>query len=271
MEPADTMKETPLSRGMKALWWLVIFQASGVVITLLLFPTQTELFFFWRISPPINAMLLGTLYTSTVIFGGQAVVRGRWETARYLVPMLTYSSTLLTIVTWVHIDKFIPGIKLNAWLASYILAPIALNWFYWRNQKDGGTWEITGQEVLPATRLLALTLGGLMLTLSLTALLWPDPFTAAAPWPMSPLIVRAFASIWGAFSMGPLWFARERDWNRLYPIADLLTLMPIFWLLIIAFYPHDPAITLTGAWPLLTFLGIVLISGLSLRGLQMKR
>ena len=265
------MTETSLSKGMKVLWGLMIFQATGVVIVLLLFPTQTELFFFWKISPPINAMLLGTLYTSTVIFGAQAVLRGRWETARYLVPMLTYSSIMLTIVTLVHIDKFIPGFKLNAWLASYILAPIALNWFYWRNQKDGGTWKITGQEVLPATRLLALTLGGLMLTLSLTALLWPGPFTALAPWPMSPLIVRAFASIWGAFSMGPLWFARERDWNRLYPIADMLTLMPVFWLLIIALYPHDPAITVTGALSLLTFLGIVFISGLSLRGLQTKR
>jgi hypothetical protein len=271
MEPENIMKETLLSKGMKALWLLVIFQALGVVISLLFFPAQTELFFFWKISPPINAMLLGVLYTSTVIFGGQAVMRGRWETARYLVPMLTYSSTMLTIVTWVHIDKFIPGIKLNAWLASYILAPLALNWFYWRNQRDGGTWEITGQAVTPAARLLALTIGGLMLIFSLTALLRPDLFTTFAPWPMSALIVRAFASIWGAFSMGPLWFARERDWNRLYPIADMLTLMPLFWLSIIALYPHDPVISITSAWPLLTLLGIVLISGLSLRGLQMKK
>lgn len=265
------MNETPLSKGMKVLWWLMILQATGVVLTLLLFPAQTELFFFWKISPPINAILLGVLYTSTVIFGGQAVLRGRWETARYLVPMLTYSSAMLTIVTWVHIDKFIPGLKLDAWLASYILAPIALNWFYWRHQKNGGTWEITGRTVLPAARLLALTLGGLMLTLSLTALLFPNLFTASAPWPMSPLIVRAFASIWGAFSMGPLWFAREKDWERLYPIADMLTIMPIFWLLIIALYPHDPEITIAGIFPLLTLLGIVLIGGLALRGLQQMK
>jgi len=267
----EALNETSLSKGMKVLWVLMILQALGVVSTLLFFPTQTESFFFWKISPPINAMLLGVLYTSTVIFGGQAVLRGRWETARYLVPMLTYSSIMLTIVTLVHIDKFIPGVKLNSWLASYILAPIALNWFYWRNQKNGGTWKVTGQEVLPVTRLVALTLGGLMLILSLTALLFPDLFTASAPWAMSPLIIRAFASIWGAFSMGPLWFAREKDWNRLYPIADMLILMPIFWLSIIALYPHDPAITIRGILPLLTFLGIVLIGGLSLRGLQMKK
>jgi hypothetical protein len=139
------MKETSLSKGMKVLWWLLILQASGVVISLLFFPAQTELFFFWKISPPTNAMLLGALYTSTVIFGGQAVLRGRWETARYLVPMLTYSSSMLTIVTLVHIDKFIPGIKLNAWLASYILAPIA-NGFVAKS-KNGGS-EITGQDVL---------------------------------------------------------------------------------------------------------------------------
>ncbi|MBC7876417.1 MAG: hypothetical protein H7Y59_04530 [Anaerolineales bacterium] len=209
--------------------------------------------------------------TRTVIFGGQAVLRGRWETARYLMPMLTYSSTMLTIVTLVHIDKFIPGLKLNSWLASYILAPIALNWFYWWHQKNGGTWIITGHAVLPATRLLALTLGGLMLTFSLVALLFPTLFIASAPWPMSPLIIRAFASIWGAFSMGPLWFAREKDWNRLYPVADMLTLMPIFWLLIIAFYPHDPAITIADVLPLLILLGIVLIGGIALRGLQMKK
>ncbi len=264
------MKEHALTKGLRFLFGLAIFQAGGVVTSLLLFPTQTELFFFWKISPPINALLLGMLYTSTVIFVGQALWRGRWETARYLVAMLSYSSIMLTIVTLVHIDKFIPGIKLIAWLASYILVPAALIWFFWQNQKAGGIWDVTGTPVRPLTRLVALTLGGLMLFLSLTALLFPDPFTGAAPWQMSPLIVRAFASIWGAFSMGPLWFAIEKDWERLHPVADMLMLMPIFWLLIIVLHPQDPALSVSNAIGLLSFLGIVLLGGLSLRLLQRK-
>lgn len=264
------MKEHALTKGLKFLLGLAIFQAGGVVVSLLLFPTQTELFFFWKISPPINALLLGMLYTSTVIFVGQALWRGRWETARYLVAMLSYSSIMLTIVTLVHLDKFIPGIKLIAWLASYILVPAALIWFFWQNQKAGGTWDVVGTPVRPVTRLVALTLGGLMLLLSLAALLFPDLFTGAAPWQMSPLIVRAFASIWGAFSMGPLWFAIEKDWERLHPTAGMLMLMPVFWLLVIALHPQDPSASASSALPLLSFLVIILLGGLSLRLLQRK-
>jgi hypothetical protein len=187
--------------------------------------------------------------------------------------MLSYSSIMLTIVTFIHIDKFIPGIKLTAWLASYILVPAALIWFYWQNQKTGGTWDVTGTPVRPATRLVALTLGGLMLLLSLAALLSPNLFTASAPWQMSPLIIRAFASIWGAFSMGPLWFAFEKDWERLHPAADMLILMPIFWLVIVVLYPHDPApaLSLSNILPLFTFLIVILLGGVTLRGLQRKK
>lgn len=59
METGNLIKETSLSKGMKVLWGLMIFQTLGVVISLLLFPAQAELFFFWKISPPINALLLG--------------------------------------------------------------------------------------------------------------------------------------------------------------------------------------------------------------------
>lgn len=155
------MTEVRLTRGMKILGSIVILQALSVAVTLIFFPTRTETLFFWKISPPINAILLGVLYTSTVIFVGQALWRGRWETMRYL----------------------------------------------------------------------------------------------------------AFASIWGAFAVGRLWFARERDWNRLYPVADMLVVMAGLWLVAILFQGASQPASL-GPWFMAGGLVAVMLAGLSLRWLQ---
>lgn len=264
------MKEIPLSTGTKVLCWVIVLQALDAFISLVFFPTQTDQFFAWKINPPINAVLLGLLYPSTVIFLSQAAIRGRWETLRYLIPTLLYSTIMLTIATFLHFDKFNTGVLLYLWVGTYIIVPLLLIWVYWRYQRQSATWEVIGRPVRAPTRILALTIGVILLSASLTALIWPGLITARAPWPMAPLIVRAFASIWGAFSIGLLWFAREKDWERLYPVADLVTLMPAFWLVAIAVYPHGPDVTFHSMLPLLAALTFVLLSGLALRLLQRK-
>lgn len=264
------MAEIPLTKGMKILSWIVILQALSVAVTLIFFPTQTETLFFWEINPPINAVLLGILYTSTVIFVGQALWRGRWETMRYLVPMLTFSSAMLVIATLLHVDKFTPGLKLYLWLGSYVVAPAALNWFYWRYQHSGATWQVVGRPVRPGVRRLALALAIVMMITALALYLRPDLLTAVAPWPMSPLIVRAFASIWGAFAVGPFWFAREQDWDRLYPVADMLMLMSGLWLAAIVLLQPDPQSLSPGIWLIRAGLAAIAIAGLGLRWLQRR-
>ena len=42
------------------------------------------------------------------------------------------------------------------------------------------------------------------------------------PWEITPLVVRVFGSWFSAFAPGLFLFAYERDWNRLYPMANLM-------------------------------------------------
>jgi hypothetical protein len=74
--------EKQLSSPLKFVLWFVVLNTILGALLLILFPTQTESLFFWNITPPINAMLMGVLY----LVGGAAVsyaaLRGSWAALR---------------------------------------------------------------------------------------------------------------------------------------------------------------------------------------------
>jgi hypothetical protein len=58
--------------------------------------------------------------------------------------------------------------------------------------------------------------------LGVIVLISPGFIVANWPWPTSPLMVRIFTSWFSAFGAGLIWFAFERDWQRVRPIATLM-------------------------------------------------
>jgi hypothetical protein len=217
----------PMSPLMKITFWFVAINALVGALSLLLFPGRTDTLFFWTIRPPISAALFGALYLGGAVAVATVTWRGLWEPARFLVPILVVAGILLTLTTFLHLDTFHGGISLVYWLVVYIAAPLLALLFYVQHERGGATnnganWAITGRPITPATRVVAIVTGVFLLLFGAVTLIRPDLVIAVWPWEISALMVRVFGSWFSAFGMGLLWVLVERDWERMYLVANLM-------------------------------------------------
>jgi hypothetical protein len=261
--------EKPLSALTRIVWWVVVVNALGGAFALIQFPTQSEILFFWKITPPINVALFGGAYLVASLAVLQGVVNGRWESQRYLIPMILGFSLLLLIASFLHVDKFVAGYKLYYWLAVYIVAPIAAIIFYVQHERGGANWDVIGERVSPAARWAAIISGGLLGLFVAFSFIWPEAVAALYLWPISPLMVRVFAAWSAAMAAGLLWFIRERDWHRLRWIPTWLLLIGISFAVLTVIHRGDvKPESADRLW--LLYLGLVGFSllGFAIHGLQ---
>ena len=113
-----------------------------------------------------------------------------------------------------------------------------------------GLWEPARYLVpmAPLTRVVAITMGAILVLLGVMVLTWPNLVIAIWPWTITPLMTRIFASWFSAFGVGLLWFLRERDWSRLYPIANLMTAAAGLDLLMVFIHRNDLISTGLNFW-----------------------
>jgi hypothetical protein len=228
-----------MSLFMKIVFWFVAVNALAGAGSLMLFPTYTDLLFFWTIKPPLSAALFGALYLGGAVVVGWVTYRGQWEPARYLIPILVSAGVLISLTTLLHLDRFSPGFRFYYWLVIYVGAPLLALFFYIQHERGGANWEVVDQAVTPLTRGVAVVSGALLLLLGIIVLAWPDLVVAVWPWPIAPLMVRIFASWFSAFGVGLLWFLYERDWGRLYHIANLMIAAAGFDLIMVFIHRND--------------------------------
>ena len=98
--------DKPLSRFAKVVYWFVALNALVGALSLMLFPADTEVLFFWEIRPPINAALFGALYLGGALVVGYATWRGWWEPSRFLVPVLVSAGILISVTTLLPTPKY---------------------------------------------------------------------------------------------------------------------------------------------------------------------
>jgi hypothetical protein len=214
-------KDTQIALFARLIFWFVAINALIGAGSLILFPSQTDTFFFWQITPPINAALFGALYLGGAVTVAWVSYRGIWEQARFLVPILVAAGFFISLTTLIHLDRFITGIKLFYWLVIYIGAPLLALVIYFYQERRGGNWSVQ-EPVLPATRRLAIITGAVVLIFGLALLIAPQVVLDYWPWNASPLMIRIFASWFIAFGVGLLWFYFDRDWTRLRLISYLM-------------------------------------------------
>lgn len=253
---------TPMTRFTLAVFWFVGINALAGAGSLILFPSRTEALFFWTIAPPLSAALFGALYLG----GGLAVcwlaLRRTWEPARVFIPVLVSAGVLISIVTLVHRDRFIPDLRLAYWLVIYMGAPLLALALYVQQERRGAIWAVH-TPLAPATRLLAVGVGALLLLAGALILIWPGPVVAAWPWPTTPLMTRIFAAWFGAFGVGLLWFHIERDWGRLVLLARLLIAAAGFDLAVLLLHRGDLTTSGPSLWVYCGHLvGLALLGGL---------
>jgi hypothetical protein len=261
--------DRPMSLLMKVVFWFVAANALAGAFLLIFFPGDTARLFFWEIKPPINAALFGALY-----LGGAAVValvsyRGRWEPARFLIPVLVSAGALISVTTLLHLDRFSPGLRLGYWLVIYVGAPLLALLFYIQHERSGANWMAT-RPVTPATRILAITIGAVLVLLGILVLIWPGPIVAQWPWPITPLMVRVFASWFSAFGVGLLWFWVERDWGRLRNVANLMIAAAGLDLLMVFVHRQDLTSVGLSLWLYCFHLALFGLVGLLMHWLQRK-
>jgi hypothetical protein len=210
-----------MSLLMKLAFWFVAANALAGAGSLIFFPADTARLFFWEIKPSINAALFGALYLGGATAVALVTYRGRWEPARFLVPILVTAGALISVTTVIHLDLFTPGLRLAYWLIIYIGAPLLALLFYFHHERSGSDWAVY-RPVTPATRGLAIVVGAVLVVLGILVLTRPTTVVAQWPWTITPLMVRIFASWFAAFGVGLLWFWVERDWERVRHVADLM-------------------------------------------------
>jgi hypothetical protein len=182
---------------------------------------------------------------------------------------LVTAGILITVTTWLHLDRFSPGLKLGYWLIVYIAAPLLALVFYVQHERAGADWSVT-ESVRASTRAIALALGGVVVVGGMLVLIWPDVVVENWPWPTSPLMIRIFASWFSAFGAGLLWFRFERDWRRLQHVASLMIAAAAADLLMVAIHRNDLRSDGLSLWLYCIHLGLFGLAGLLMHWLQRK-
>ncbi len=229
----------PMSLPLKLVLWFVVVNAYAGALSLILSPTNTQSTFFWEIAPAINAGMFGVLYLAAGSLVLQAVLRGQWEPARYLVAMVPVFTGMMLLTTLLHLDKFDKGVELGYWLMVYTVAPLAGIIFYLHHERGGANWQVVSEPIARSTRVAAVTTGAFAVLVAVVAYSFPNLITGSWPWTISPLMVRVFISWLSAFAVSLLWFGVDRDWSRLQPVATLLVSSVVLMLLMLLLHSDD--------------------------------
>ena len=169
---------------------------------------QTETYFAWTFASPISAAFMGAGYWSAMFHAYSGARAKAWANVRTSMPAALTATTLLSITTFLHLDKFhldspllITRFVTWVWIIVYVTVPFILfaAWFI-QTRLPGAdvkgrhplrTWMRGGYTILSVFALLC----GLGLFIAPTAM------SAIWPWEVTPLAGRAISSWLSAFGM----------------------------------------------------------------------
>ncbi len=175
---------------------------------------STDRYFAWTIQPPLTAAFLGVNYGAAAAL---CLLCGReraWADARAFALPFLVGGTLLTAVTFVHLDRFhMDDVTGWVWLVLYVVFPPGMAVALARQWRLAGT-DPRGDDPLP--RWMRLVLGvqsAAMLAAGAGLLVAPAELGSAWPWPLTPLTGRVIGVF--VLAQGILFAAaaREGDWH----------------------------------------------------------
>jgi hypothetical protein len=212
-------------------------------VQLFILSEQTETYFAWTFATPFSAAFMGAGYWAAMLHAYSGSRASSWATVRTSLPAALTATTLLTITTFLHLDKFHFGSPLFitrfvtwVWIIVYVTVPVVLFAAWMIQARLPGsdvkgrhplrTWMRGGYALLAAFSLLS----GLALFIAPTAM------SAFWPWEVTPLAGRAVSSWLAAFGMACASLTMENDITHGAGTASSLFAFCILQLIVIARY-----------------------------------
>ena len=187
-EPGRLLPESRAGIGLL----LALALPNGLFLYLL--PSSAEADYAWAIKPDINAALLGAGYLGGVVATTTIVLATRyWRSLRALAPALVVLSLVLLVATLIHEDRFRWDYAPTwLWTAVYIGVPIVVTLLWVRQERREGPLPEADPR-LQGVRVAAGVLGTVLALFGAALFLAPSEAVDASPWPLTPLMARAFA------------------------------------------------------------------------------
>ena len=213
---ADTEGLTFYSRFV--LFGLVLPLLFLAGVQLFILSEQTATYFAWTFASRLSAAFMGAGYWAAMFHAYSGVRAKGWEYVRTSMPAALTATTLLSITTFLHLDKFhldsplfITHLVTWVWIAVYVLVPpiLAIAWII-QARLPGA--NVKGQNPLPVWMRGGFALLAAFALLSgLGLFLAPDAMTRLWPWAVMPLAARAISSWLCAFGAACATLTLEND------------------------------------------------------------
>lgn len=261
---------TPYSRFV--LYGLVLPLLFIAGVQLFILSEQTETYFAWTFASPISAAFMGAGYWAAMLHAYSGARASSWATVRTSLPAALTATSLLTVTTFLHLDKFhfdspllITRFVTWVWIIVYVTVPFIL-FAAWVIQARLPGANIKGRRPLRAwMRGGFAILAAFALLCGLGLFIAPTAMSAIWPWEVTPLAGRAISSWLTAFGMACAALTFENDIKHGAGTASSLFAFCILELIVLARYSSavDWGKPLSIAYILFLVLGM-LISGANL-------
>jgi hypothetical protein len=194
----DNPKISKLLITITAVECLVLLVAG---VGILIFPSIIRPLWPWELSP-FNGLLLGSIYSASLVTTAIVVYAERWAPARVATPMILIFTAIILFVCLIYIDRF-DFYYWGTWLWFFLYTIIPVNaayhiWLY-RNLKPVDPFPLPtlwrGAFLLP-TILLGLYGVGLLIA--------PDSFSSFWPWPIDDFHGRMYSVLYITPALGAL-------------------------------------------------------------------
>jgi hypothetical protein len=175
----------------------LLFVGGGM----LLFPSVIRPLWPWPLSP-FNAMLLGAIYTSSLVTTAIIVYVRRWAPTRVALPMIFIFTAIILVVCLIYFDLFdFQYWGTWVWFFLYIIIPVNAAYHMWlyRNLKP------VNPSPLPALWRGVILIPTILLGLyGIGLLIAPDSFSSFWPWQIDDFHGRMYSVLYITPATGAL-------------------------------------------------------------------
>jgi hypothetical protein len=213
-------------------------------IQLFILSAQTETYFAWTFAMPISAAFMGAGYWSAMSHAYTGARAKAWAYVRTSIPAALTATGLLTITTFLHLDKihfesplFVTRFVTWVWITVYVFVPpiLVIAWII-QSRLPGA--HVRGQNPLPAwMRGGFAILAAFALLSGISLFLTPERMSALWPWPVTPLAARAISSWLSAFGVACATLTFENDIRHGAGTCSSLFAFCILELIVLGRYP----------------------------------